>query len=123
MRIEYDVQHLLKALLCIKFSDILDEEYTPSYAGSSTKMDFLIKDKKIVVETKMTRENLDDKKLGSELIEDVTHYKSHSDCKFLFCLVYDPNSRIRNLHGIQNDLELEGNSNFRIRIIFAPSHN
>ena len=41
---EYDVQDLLNALLQIFFDDIRPEEWTPSYAGSAVRMDFLIKD-------------------------------------------------------------------------------
>ena len=39
---EYDVQDLLHSLLRIFFKDIRAEEWTPSYAGSSSRMDFLL---------------------------------------------------------------------------------
>jgi hypothetical protein len=39
---EYDVQDLLHALLRPWIADIRPEEFTPSYAGSSTRMDFLL---------------------------------------------------------------------------------
>jgi len=39
---EYDVQDLLHALLRLYFEDIRPEEYTPSYAGGSSRMDFLL---------------------------------------------------------------------------------
>lgn len=39
---EYDIQDLLHALLRPGINDIRPEEYTPSYAGSSTRMDFLL---------------------------------------------------------------------------------
>jgi len=54
---EYDVQDLLHALLQIYFDDIRPEEWTPSYGGGSSRMDFL-KDHAIVVEVKMTRTGL-----------------------------------------------------------------
>jgi hypothetical protein len=38
---EYDVQDLFHGLLRIFFDDIRPEEYTPSYAGKSSRMDFL----------------------------------------------------------------------------------
>lgn len=38
---EYDVQDYLHALLKILFDDIRPEEFSPSYAGSSSKIDFL----------------------------------------------------------------------------------
>jgi hypothetical protein len=40
---EYDVQDLLHALLRLHFDDIRPEEWTPSYGGKSTRMDFLLK--------------------------------------------------------------------------------
>jgi len=53
---EYDVQDLIYALLCVNFDDVRAEEFTPSYAGSSSRMDFLIKDRQIVIEVKKTRD-------------------------------------------------------------------
>src|SRR5262249_13389385 len=49
---EYDVQDLLHALLRPWVADIRPEEFTPSYAGSSTRMDFLLPKYKIVLELK-----------------------------------------------------------------------
>ncbi|ODS32894.1 MAG: hypothetical protein SCARUB_02000 [Candidatus Scalindua rubra] len=40
---EYDVQDLLHSLLKIYFDDIRVEEWVPSYAGSSSRIDFLLK--------------------------------------------------------------------------------
>ena len=55
---EYDVQDLLHAVLCIDFDDIRPEEWTPSYAGKSARVDFLLKEQKIVIEVKKTRDSL-----------------------------------------------------------------
>jgi len=101
---EYDVQDLLHALLKIYFDDIRPEEWCPSYAGKSSRMDFLLKSEKIVLEVKMTRANLKDKEIGSQLIEDIARYKEHPDCKSLICFVYDPNGYIRNPRGVESDL-------------------
>ncbi len=49
---EYDAQDLLHALLRLFFNDIRAEEWTPSYAGGSSRMDFLLKRERIVVEVK-----------------------------------------------------------------------
>lgn len=104
---EYDVQDLLEALFKLFFRDVRAEEWCPSYAGSSKRMDFLLKDQEIVVEVKMTRDGLDDKKVGEQLTIDIANYKKHHNCKQLFCFVYDPEGRIRNPHGIENDLSGE----------------
>jgi len=101
---EYDVQDLLHALLKISFEDVRPEEYTPSYAGSSTRVDFLLKKEKIVIEVKKTRKGLADKEVGDQLILDAQHYKVHPDCKRLICFIYDPENRIQNPRGLENDL-------------------
>ena len=98
------MQDLLHALLRLNFDDIRPEEWTPSYAGKSARMDFLLKAEQVVVETKKTRKGLDAKELGDQLIIDIQRYQSHPDCKTLFCFVYDPEARIANPVGIENDL-------------------
>lgn len=101
---EYDVQDLLHALLLIHFDDVRPEEWTPSYAGGSSRMDFLINNEDIVIETKMTRESLKDKKIGDELIIDIERYSVHPNCEKLYCFVYDPKEHIKNPIGLENDL-------------------
>ena len=101
---EYDVQYLLAALLQANFSDIRPEEWTPSYAGKCARMDFLLKDESIVIETKMARDGLTDGRLGDELIVDIARYKNHPDCKALFCFVYDPMHLLKNPTALETDL-------------------
>lgn len=101
---EYDVQDLIHSLLCIYFDDIRAEEWTPSYAGSCSRQDFLLKTEKIVIEIKKTRKGLQDKQVSEQLIVDIARYKTHQDCKNLICFVYDPDERIANPIGIENDL-------------------
>ena len=101
---EYDVQDLLHSLLCIYFDDIRPEEWTPSYAGGCSRQDFLLKEDQIVIEVKKTRKGLQDKQVGEQLIVDIERYKSHPNCKKLLCFIYDPEERISNPKGIENDL-------------------
>lgn len=101
---EYDVQDLLHALLKMYFDDVRPEEWTPSYAGKSARMDFLLKNEEIIIEVKRTRESLGDKELGDQLIIDIDRYKVHPNCKKLICFVYDPEGRIGNPNGIVKDL-------------------
>ena len=49
---EYDVQDLFHALLHIHFEDIRPEEWAPSFAGASSRMDFLLKQEQIIIEIK-----------------------------------------------------------------------
>lgn len=118
---EYDVQDLLHCLLKLHFKDIRKEEWSPSYAGGSSRMDFLLKDEKTVIEVKKTRKGLDDKELGKQLIEDKAKYQVHPDCKKLICFTYDPEGRIVNPNGIQNDLN-QKESSFKVEIIIMPAN-
>jgi hypothetical protein len=102
---EYDVQDLLHALLRIDFDDIRPEEWAPSYAGGSARMDFLLKKEQVVIEVKKTRENLRDREIGEELIIDIAKYKHHPNCRTLICFVYDPDQHISNPVGLKRDLE------------------
>jgi REase_DpnII-MboI len=102
---EYDVQDLLHALLRPWVLDIRPEEFTPSYAGSSTRMDFLLPKYKIVLELKFVRDSDHAKKIGNELIEDIDHYQRHPDCKDLWCVVFDPDHLLPNPEGLKNDLD------------------
>jgi len=101
---EYDVQDLFHSLLRINFDDIRPEEWTPSYAGKCSRMDFLLPQEKIVIEIKKTRLGLGGKELGSQLIEDIGRYEKHPNCDMLICFVYDPKGIIINPRGIENDL-------------------
>lgn len=115
---EYDVQDLFHALLHINFDDIRAEEWTPSYAGKSSRQDFLLKKENIVIEIKKTRKGLSAKELGDELIIDVGRYKVHPNCKTLVCFVYDPEEIIINPIGIEDDLTSKGTDlNVIVKII------
>lgn len=116
---EYDVQDLLHSLLQLFFDDIRTEEWTPSYAGSSSRMDFLLKKESIVIEVKKTRENLGNKEIGDQLIVDIERYRSHSSCKTLVCFVYDPDGRIKNPQGLERDL-CRNENNFAVKVFIIP---
>lgn len=116
---EYDVQDLLYALLKIDFTDVRKEEWTPSYAGSSSRMDFLLKIEKIVIETKKTRKGLGVKELGDQLIIDIERYQKHPDCETLVCFVYDPEGKIGNPEGIEKDLS-RSQDGFIVKVFIMP---
>ncbi|RHI44420.1 hypothetical protein DW167_10080 [Bacteroides thetaiotaomicron] len=116
---EYDVQDLLHALLKVDFDDVRAEEWTPSYAGSASRMDFLLKQEQIVIEVKKTRKGLVAKEVGEQLMIDIERYTAHPDCQTLVCFVYDPESRVANPIGIENDLKRKTN-NLNVIIIITP---
>ncbi len=116
---EYDVQHLMHALLRLHFEDVRPEEYTPSYAGNSSRTDFLLKRERVFVETKMTRKNLGQKEVVVELIEDKERYQAHPDCDALVCFVYDPKSYCTNPAALEDDVSEEGHG-FLVRVVVGP---
>lgn len=102
---EYDVQYLLHALLKLHFDDVRPEEQTQSYAGSSALADFVLPEIKVVIEVKYARIASDTKRLANEIIIDIPHYETHSDCERMFVLVYDPKRVLKNPVGWVKDLE------------------
>ena len=105
-------------MLRIFFDDIRPEEWTPSYAGGSSRMDFLLKPEKIVVEVKKTRPKLGAKEVGEQLATDILRYRSHPACRTLICFVYDPEERIANPRGLEQDLnQLIGELQVRVFVV------
>lgn len=117
---EYDVQDLLRGLLQIHFDDVRDEDYSPSYAGGNSRIDFVLKDEKIVVETKMTNDHLKDKDIGSQLLIDIGRYRAHPDCRLLVVFVYDKSDYIMNKVGIIKDLEKMTSPDLKVKVFFEP---
>lgn len=117
---EYDVQDLLRGLLGLYFDDIREEEYAPSYAGANSRIDFVLKSERIVVETKMTNDGLKDKELGSQLLVDIGRYRSHPDCGTLVVFIYDKLDHVRNKTGLKRDLEKMSTPELKVRVFIAP---
>lgn len=118
---EYDVQDLLNSLLRVYFDDVRTEEWTPSYAGKCARIDFVLKEHKIVIEVKMTRRGLADKELGDQLIIDIERYKALPDCKTLACFVYDPEGRVVNAKGLIKDLEGQSRDGLKVMVFVTPT--
>lgn len=102
---EYDVQCLMYTFLELHFDDIRPEEQTPSHAGASSRMDYLLKSERIVIETKMAKKDLRQKKIGDQLLLDIARYERHPDCDALVCYVHDPHHFVENPKGLATDVE------------------
>jgi hypothetical protein len=101
---EYDLQDLVHGILKLHFDDVRAEDYVPERGGRRSRLDFLLKSERIVVETKMTRSGLAAGQLGDELIIDIERYRAHPDCAALLAIVYDPDRRIVNARTLEADL-------------------
>jgi hypothetical protein len=118
---EYDVQDLLHALLKINFSDIRPEDWVPSYAGGTSRVDFLLKAEQVVIEAKFATNKLKDREVGEQLLVDIAKYEQHPDCKTLVCFVYDPDGRLANPVGLRSDLEAK--STEKLKVVAVVSHH
>jgi hypothetical protein len=117
---EYDVQYLMRALLEGQFRDVRPEEWTPSYAGGSARMDFLLHEEQIVVEAKRSRNSMTTRTVGDELLADIGRYGAHPRCRTLICFVYDPEHRLENPRALENDLS-GARDGLDVRVLVKPS--
>lgn len=111
---EHEMQYVLEGILRLFFVDVRPETYTPNYANHSNRTDFILPKQKILIETKMTREGLDNRKLSDELIIDKEHYRKYPGIEVILCLVYDPEKRIKNPEGLKDIQELVTQPYFNI---------
>jgi hypothetical protein len=116
---EYDVQDLLHAILKLHFEDVRPEEWTPSYAGNSSRTDFLLPRERTIIEAKMTRSNLGQKEVTNELIVDAARYAKMPHVDNLVCFVYDPSRRCTNPNALEDDLA-QGNGRLRVAAVVCP---
>ncbi|MHA7661863.1 PD-(D/E)XK nuclease domain-containing protein [Mycolicibacterium sp. HS_4_1] len=104
---EWDDQYLFKALLKLFFDDVRDEEYIPSYAGSNSRIDYLLPAYAIGIELKHASKSLTHKEVGEQLIVDRDRYKGIGNIGHLICIVFDPDGWVENPRGLENDLRID----------------
>jgi hypothetical protein len=115
---EYDVQHILHALSVLHFEEVEPEEPTPTMAGGSSRLDFLLKQERVAIETKMMRTGLSRNKVRHELASDIVYFRAHPNVDALFILIYDPKRKITNATGFENDL-FSDSDDFLVRVVVA----
>ncbi len=106
---EYDVQDAVHAMLNSFYPDVRAEERSPSSAGSSSTMDFLLKREEIAVEVKVTKPGRHEKDIKKELLVDIHDYEEHPSVKTLIAVVYDLASTFTNSAGFESDLSGDSN--------------
>jgi hypothetical protein len=117
IRDEHDLQVVVEALLRTLFDDVRPEDYVPSKGGRNSRVDFVLPDAGVVIETKMTRPGLNAAKVYEELIIDSGRYPKHPDCSAIVALVYDPERRITNPKGLERDLTLRTQSGLSFQCV------
>lgn len=116
---EYDLQDLLHGVLRLHFVDVRPEEYTPSQAGKSSRIDFLLPRERIIIEAKMTRPSLKGKDVADQLIIDKHRYKAMPGVDSLVCIVYDPGGFCPNPAGLEQDLS-SSDPELKVAVIITP---
>jgi hypothetical protein len=114
---EYDAQDLFRSLLRIFFDDIRVEDPASQVAGASTRIDFVLPAVGLAIELKYTRDNMNSKSLGEELIVDRKRYEGRGKISHLLFLVFDHKDEIINPRGIEADLSREkSESDFAVTV-------
>lgn len=116
---DYDLQDLLCALLKLEFDEVGADEWTPPYAGGSTRTTLLLNRDRLAVVAKKTRSGLTTKELADQVAADTAHYASRKPCVHLFCFIYDPEGRIGSPTRLETDLTSVSDS-FTVDVLVAP---
>ncbi len=101
---EYDIQDLVEHMLRLLYSDVRPEEPTPTSAGSSSRMDFFIREGRTVVEAKVARMGHTHRQIKTELLVDFNDYATRSDVDTVIAVVYDFGDVFENPSGFEHDL-------------------
>jgi len=101
---EYDYQDALHSVLTLFFDDIRREEWCPSYAGGSKRIDIIIPDFLTAIELKHIKDKTKTVDLGDELTIDLANYKKHPNIKSIICIVFDEKGILFNPKGLEKDL-------------------
>lgn len=113
---EYDVQDYLHSLLLLFFDDVRDEDPLPKKAGASSREDFFLPKEGIIIETKISSDNNKDKEIGEQIIIDIKRYTANKDVKKIYFFVYNPNYKIKNPTGLENDLSNDKNVEVIVKV-------
>ena len=116
---DYDLQDLLCALLKLEFDEVGADEWTPPYAGGSTRTTLLLNRDRLAVVAKKTRSGLTTKELAEQVAADTAHYVSRKPCVHLFCFIYDPEGRIGSPTRLETDLTSVSDA-FTVDVLVAP---
>ncbi|TPG44148.1 hypothetical protein [Flavobacterium pectinovorum] len=117
---EYDVQDILYVILKSLFPNLRDEDPISKVGGKSTKIDLILREEKILIEVKMIKVKDSNETHFIEQLK--VDFESYHQCKWmrkLFCFVYDPYKKTRDISNF-NDLNGErtkGENNFNVEVI------
>jgi hypothetical protein len=101
---EYDYQDLYRGLLRLFFDDVQPEEWVPSYAGATSRVDFVLRGLGVAIELKVATATLGARQVGEQLLIDIGRYHAINGIRHLVCLVFDVGHFVDNPRGLESDL-------------------
>jgi hypothetical protein len=116
---ECDLQDLMHALLRTHFDDISTDEWIPPYTAGAARTTFLLDHDRLAIVVKKTRTGLSRKDLMDQVRADVEHYRARGRCTHLLCFIYDPDGRVGNPRGLENELS-STSAHFTMDVVVAP---
>lgn len=95
---EYDVQDILYVILKSVFPNLKDEDPIQKNGGKGTRIDLILREQEILIEVKMIKiSDYKESKFIDELKIDIESYHGSPWIKTLFCFVYDPFNKTRDI--------------------------
>ena len=117
---EYDLQDILYVIIKSIFPKMRDEEVTPKQGIKSSRIDFILKEEKILIEVKMMKKNdSNEKDFIEQLKIDIESYHTSEWLDKLYCFVYDPFKKTKDISNF-NDLNgdrTKGNHSYNVEVI------
>lgn len=116
---EKGLQDVINAILRLHFEDVRPEDAVPQRSGAASFVDLFLPEIGLVVEVKMTRATLKDKKIGEELLVDAGRYPAHIGCLAILAVVYDPDHFVSNPKGLEADLSVPTAAGMPMRTVIV----
>lgn len=95
---EYDVQDILYVILKSVFPHLRDEDAIAKVGAKTTKIDLILREEQILIETKMIKQSDTNETHFIEQLK--VDFESYHQCNWLsklFCFVYDPYKKTKDL--------------------------
>ena len=115
---EYDLQFYFEAILSLHFDNYLPEESTPSFGGTSSKIDFILKRDKVGIELKS---DITKEELQKQINDDITKYKKHPDLinGTVIFFAHDPNKKVKYPGALEEDYEDIDHGPLNVKLIIS----
>ena len=102
---EIKLQNLIYSIIRSLFSSTEFEDPTEKLCGKSNRLDFVLKDHRIIIEVKYVRDKDHGKKISEELSIDYPRYKTSPYGNKIINYIYDPHNHIINPDLFQKQLK------------------